>query len=205
MLRICLFGSAALLIAISPCVAQDGAASANAGGQGGSDWRIYRPDMKFADVFGRPVEIRRDGAAGVTENPSLAEVERASPTSASNVFAKEALRALLGSVAPGPSICKDMLSLKLPWVRMLSAEDVPAGNEMRAYCKVLGVIDKEINFEVDMPLSTEWNGKYLMGGNGGFLGNLINLTQKSTLQRAYAIAITDTGHMTPKDAGASWG
>ncbi len=190
MIRNFVFGSAAMLIGIAPCLAQEASSA------------IYKSDAKFADVFGRPVQIESNGRT--LANPTFAEIEQASRGGASNAMAKDAVNALRASVMPGPSACKDMMSLKLPWVRMLSAEDVPAKDGTRAYCKVLGVIDKEINFEVDMPLPTEWNGKYLMGGNGGFLGNLINLTGKSTLERAYAIAITDTGHMTPKDAGASW-
>ena len=190
MLKKILFGSVAFVMGAAPCFAQDSASG------------IYKPDMRFADLFGRPIEIQRDGA--VISNPTLAQIEQANGTLPSTLLAKEAVKSLRASVGPGTPACKDMMSLQLPWVRMLSAEDVPAKDGMRAYCKVLAVIDKEINFEVDLPAASEWNGKYLMGGNGGFLGNLINLTQKSTLDRAYAVAITDTGHLTPKDAGASW-
>lgn len=190
MLKKSLLVTAFAVIGAAPASAQDASA-------------IYKSSLKFAEVFGRPIDLRRADGTQIFD-PTLAEVEQASVTSPAVTYAQDAIKNLRASVAPANPACKDMMSLKLPWVKMLSAEDVPAKDGVRAYCKVLGVIDTEINFEVDLPLPNEWNGKYLMGGNGGFLGNLINLTQKSTLERAYAVAITDTGHLTPKDAGASW-
>ena len=72
---------------------------------------------------------------------------------------------------PGKVACKDLLALKLAWMRPLSAAEVPADPDAGAYCKFIGVVDQEITFEVDLPLSG-WNGKFLMGGGGGFIGNL---------------------------------
>ena len=59
------------------------------------------------------------------------------------------------------------------------------------HCKVLGVISTEIRFQVLLPDS--WNGRFLMGGNGGFAGSLDDDGVRS-VGAGYAFASTDTGH-----------
>jgi feruloyl esterase len=100
--------------------------------------------------------------------------------------------------------CHALMSLTLADVRMVSADDITALDGTHAYCKLIGIAEKEITFEVDMPFATEWNGKFLMGGSGGFLGNLQNGIKPAALMRGYATAVTDTGHPIPKDGGGSW-
>ncbi len=75
-------------------------------------------------------------------------------------------------------------------------------------CRVEGVIDGSIGFELLLP--QQWNGKFLMGGGGGFMGNLANLAQdpgltfgRPALERGYATASTDSGHQ-GNFADASW-
>ncbi len=182
-----------LLIGISACAAQERNA-------GAPQWGIYTPDMKFADVFGRPAAIEKDGV--INSSPSLADI--AAPGGGANIFLKRAVNDLLAPAAPGASSCRDMSALKLPWVRITSAETVAADKGVRGYCKVIGVVDKEITFEVDMPDAAAWNGKFLMGGGGGFLGNLQNGVKQVALFRGYATAATDTGHPIPADGGGSW-
>jgi len=83
-------------------------------------------------------------------------------------------------------------------VRVVSAEIVEADSLSPAHCKVAGLIGAEINFELLLP--AEWNGKFLMGGGGGFVGSVQNQAQEglsagpTPLQRGYATAGTDTGH-----------
>ena len=71
-----------------------------------------------------------------------------------------------------------------------------------AHCKVAGVIGKEINFELLLP--ENWNGKFVMGGGGGFVGSVMNTSLMfGSLQAGYATVGTDTGHKGhPLDA--SW-
>jgi feruloyl esterase len=71
-----------------------------------------------------------------------------------------------------------------------------------SHCKVAGVIGPEINFELLLP--EEWNGKFIMGGGGGFVGSVINSSlMLGSLQAGYATVGTDTGHKGhPLDA--SW-
>ncbi len=62
------------------------------------------------------------------------------------------------------------------------------------HCKVAGVIGTEIRFELLLP--DEWNGKFAMGGGGGFVGFVINSAQLyfGAVQSGYATVGTDSGH-----------
>jgi len=70
------------------------------------------------------------------------------------------------------------------------------------HCKVAGVIGLEIHFELLLP--RQWNGKFVMGGGGGFVGSVMNTSLLfGSLQAGYATVGTDTGHKGhPLDA--SW-
>ncbi len=57
----------------------------------------------------------------------------------------------------------------LPDVRIVSVSREKA---MAPHCKVAGVIGTETNFELLLPDS--WNGKFVMGGGGGFVGSVLN-------------------------------
>ena len=89
----------------------------------------------------------------------------------------------------GPSCSLESLPV-LPDVRIISTtqEAAPA-----PHCKVVGVIGTETNFELLLP--DTWNGKFAMGGGGGFAGQVINTALAyGALQSGYATAGTDTGH-----------
>ena len=61
------------------------------------------------------------------------------------------------------------------------------------HCKLTGTLGREIRFSVWLP--TDWNGKFVMGGGGGFVGSIQNQAMAlGALQRGYATAGTDTGH-----------
>jgi hypothetical protein len=63
-------------------------------------------------------------------------------------------------------------------------------------CKIDGVIGKEIGFSVWLP--DAWNGKFVMGGQGGFAGRVESQAMTmQALQKGYATAGTDTGHSSP--------
>lgn len=92
-------------------------------------------------------------------------------------------------------------------VRIGTAERVPAAGDVPAHCRVQGTIETEINFELLLP--DDWNGRFLMGGGGGFVGSVQNQARTlyahggGPLQRGYATAGTDTGH-TGSGIDASW-
>jgi hypothetical protein len=194
MIRTLILSAVMFAIGIPACAAQERSA-------GASQWGIYTPDMKFSDVFGRTAALAKDGA--INSAPSLGDI--AAADGGASAFLRDGVNGLLASMKGGSASCKDMSALKLPWVRIKSAATVAADEGTRAYCKVIGVIDKEITFEVDMPdAADDWNGKFLMGGGGGFLGNLQNGVKPVALFRGYATAATDTGHPIPADGGGSW-
>ncbi|NDW47185.1 tannase/feruloyl esterase family alpha/beta hydrolase [Ruegeria sp. PrR005] len=87
----------------------------------------------------------------------------------------------------------------LPDVELVSAREVA---EPAAHCSVAGVIGGKINFELLLP--DKWNGKFVMGGGGGFVGSVMNTAlMYGALQSGYATVGTDTGHQAhPIDA--SW-
>lgn len=115
-------------------------------------------------------------------------------------FASGAVLALAMSNAAHAQIaCESLKGLQLPDVKIVDA--VP-GNAPAPHCKLTGVIGRETNFAVWLP--DAWNGKFVMGGQGGFAGSVENQALAlGALQKGYATAGTDTGH---KAAGAdgSW-
>jgi feruloyl esterase len=95
--------------------------------------------------------------------------------------------------------CSILSMRDLPDVRLASAtaEAAPV-----PHCKVVGVIGTETHFELLLPDS--WNGKFVMGGGGGFVGSVMNSSLMfGSLQAGYATVGTDAGHQGhPLDA--SW-
>jgi len=83
--------------------------------------------------------------------------------------------------------------------------------DLPPFCRIVGTIEKEINFEVWLPL--EWNGKFHGVGIGGFAGTITYVgSHKSlpglsdALKRGYAAVATDTGHELDRgdQYGAAW-
>lgn len=108
---------------------------------------------------------------------------------------------LMGAISPlgAEPICSKTSFSTLPDVRVIS---VSAETDFAPHCKVAGVIGMETNFELLLP--DTWNGKFVMGGGGGFVGFVVNTALLyGVLQKGYATVGTDTGHQGhPLDA--SW-
>jgi hypothetical protein len=103
--------------------------------------------------------------------------------------------------------CEDLKKLELPEVTIHDAVSVKAGEahgnrpaEDVPICKVIGTIGAEINFEVLLPM--KWNGRFAMGGGGGFVGSVSNVIHKS-VSAGFATSGTDTGHR--GGSTAKWG
>src|SRR3569833_252526 len=69
----------------------------------------------------------------------------------------------------------------------------PVGAQ-KPFCRGVGIIEKEINFEVWLP--RDWNGKFQGVGNGGLTGALNYPAMGEARAQGYATAGTDTGHRT---------
>jgi feruloyl esterase len=67
----------------------------------------------------------------------------------------------------------------------------------KPFCRVLGRISKEINFEILLP--EESNGRFLMSGGGGFVGSIQN-SFRDKVNDGFASAGTDAGHVGGSDA-----
>src|SRR2546421_5688636 len=90
--------------------------------------------------------------------------------------------------------CSHLVMLKLPDVKVTEATAVAAattGGVRVAHCRVNGVIGAEIHFTLLLP--DEWNHKFMMGGGGGFVGQVQNQAGAS-VNDGYATVGTDTGH-----------
>jgi feruloyl esterase len=73
-----------------------------------------------------------------------------------------------------------------------------------SYCEVRGVIGPApsvINFAVGLPIAN-WNGRFVMGGDGGFDGSVALPLPR--VAQGYAAANSDSGHVTPAANDASW-
>ena len=64
--------------------------------------------------------------------------------------------------------CSSLLSQTGYDLSVTSATTIPATTEVPEYCRIVGLIQPEIRFEVNLP--TSWNGRLYMFGNGGFAG-----------------------------------
>lgn len=89
----------------------------------------------------------------------------------------------------------------------ISAATVSAAGGTPAFCRVEGLLDPEIAFEVSMPAA--WNGRFYMFGNGGHAGEALDdpmrVSQRNeALKAGFAVAQTNTGHDSRKEPGASF-
>ena len=91
--------------------------------------------------------------------------------------------------------CSRMLSLTSTDFSIMTAEVVPATDAVPEHCRVSGYMLPTLTFEVRLP--EQWNGNFLMVGNGGYAGNISVGEQMYGLARGYATASTDTGHQGP--------
>ena len=90
--------------------------------------------------------------------------------------------------------CEQLKNLQLPDVTVIKAEAHSSDSTLSItvpFCRVLGLISREINFELLLPI--HWNGRFLMSGGGGFVGSIQN-NLRHYVNQGYATAGTDTGH-----------
>ena len=61
--------------------------------------------------------------------------------------------------------CKDLLATGHFAYTIISATEIAANGRVPAHCRVDGLIQSEVRFEVNLP--NNWNGRIYMYGNGG--------------------------------------
>ena len=109
--------------------------------------------------------------------------------------------------------CEDLKKLTLDHVTItvaLSVEPAPLKQQavgassqpptvtVPRHCEVSGVSrptsDSEIAFLLWLPPASEWNGKYMQRGNGGWAGAISPVSLYRPLTLGYAVSATDDGH-----------
>lgn len=99
----------------------------------------------------------------------------------------------------------ELRQLRLPEVRLELVTAVNRSGQKKPhaapYVQVKGVIGEHIRFELLLP--DAWNGRFVMGGGGGFVGTVQNAARDS-VNRGYATAGTDTGHQSEPGYLAGW-
>jgi feruloyl esterase len=87
--------------------------------------------------------------------------------------------------------CESLVGRNLGGATIASAVLVPASASLVAYCKVVGVIDPKLNFEIRLP--SDWNHKLHYGGGGGYNGAIPPVVAPA-LNAGYAQVSSDSGH-----------
>jgi len=93
--------------------------------------------------------------------------------------------------------CAELEAISLPDLVRIAAVSMPAEGDVPAHCRVRGMLDPEIAFEVNLP--ARWNGRFYMIGNGGLAGERADDARRAAeraaaLSHGFAIASTNTGH-----------
>ena len=103
--------------------------------------------------------------------------------------------------------CAQIGKFKSKEIVQIAAAAIPATDASPAYCRVTGLLDPEIAFEVSLP--AKWNGRFYMIGNGGFAGDVLDnpgrvAQRNEALKLGFAFAQTNTGHDARKEPGATF-
>ena len=100
---------------------------------------------------------------------------------------------------------EELRQVRLPDVVLESVTPVTPDAQKKpnaaGHIEVKGVIGGHIRFELLLP--DAWNGRFVMGGGGGFVGTVQNAARGSVNQ-GYATVGTDTGHQSPAGHLAGW-
>ena len=99
--------------------------------------------------------------------------------------------------------CSDLAAISFrPDVKIESATTVEAKGATPQHCDVRGTIVPENQFAVFLP--AEWNGRFVMVGNGGTAGTISLGPMEQQLRKGYASASTNTGHDAKKEPLATF-
>jgi Tannase and feruloyl esterase len=94
--------------------------------------------------------------------------------------------------------CASLAGRSLGGATLSAATVVPASATLAEHCKVTGLIEPKLNFELRLP--RDWNHKLHYGGGGGYDG-VIPPVDAPALNAGYAQVSSDSGHQaSPLDA-----
>jgi feruloyl esterase len=128
--------------------------------------------------------------------------------------------------APAKAACENLKNIKLPDTTITTAEYVNPIQESPGviirgvwaspasahgtttvdvpFCRVVGVTAPAMGFEVWMPPSETWNGKFNGVGNGALAGGFNYPSMTPSLKLGYAVGSTDGGHKSPSAVDGAW-
>ena len=96
----------------------------------------------------------------------------------------------------------DLRQLEYPTM-LMSSEVVQESADLPAHCKVTGVIQPQVQFEIRLPLA--WNGRYYQRGCGGFCGVISIDKCDHALARDFVVAANNMGHVGLPVKDPVWG
>jgi feruloyl esterase len=105
-----------------------------------------------------------------------------------------ALLALSASAMPALAAkveCASLAGQTIGGASIVAATDVAATATLAAYCRVQGLIEPKLNFELRLPV--DWNRKLHYGGGGGYNGSIPGVNAPA-LNAGYAQVSSDSGH-----------
>jgi feruloyl esterase len=110
------------------------------------------------------------------------------------------------AAAQGAQGCAGFLdSFGYPDVALSAAEIKTGTDGAGEYCDIRGKIGGNVGFAIYLP--TDWNGRFVMVGNGGKAGSISLDDMQLRVGEGFATASTDTGHdnAIPEQSGALFG
>jgi feruloyl esterase len=102
--------------------------------------------------------------------------------------------------------CDSLASFTSAGIASIQARVVTATADTPQHCRVTGVIEPEVAFEVNLP--ERWNRRFYMTGNGGLAGDAVDTPTQAdrtaALTNGFAHARTNTGHDARQEPSGSF-
>ena len=103
--------------------------------------------------------------------------------------------------------CAAVLALSGPEFTLLTSVERTLEGGAVAFCKVDGIIEPEIRFQVDLP--ERWNGRLYMHGNGGNGGTPADDPRRfrltvNALEQGFAVVYSNSGHDATEEPGITF-
>ncbi|MGH9675276.1 MAG: tannase/feruloyl esterase family alpha/beta hydrolase [Bryobacteraceae bacterium] len=103
--------------------------------------------------------------------------------------------------------CADLRALTGHEFTVATAVTIPPAGDVPEHCRISGLIQPEIQFEVNLPAT--WNRRFYMFGNGGYAGENLQAPNRANsrgraLRHGFAVAQHNTGHNGAKEPLASF-
>jgi feruloyl esterase len=151
----------------------------------------------------RPIDVSFSSLAGIALSAVMLPAAHAQPFADAR---SSQARYSGGSLMPTAQ-CERLAALELDDLVEIAARTVAAEGAVPAHCRVSGVLEPEIAFEVNLP--TPWNGRLYMIGNGGHAGEGADdpgraAQRGAALEHGFVMASTNTGHDARKEPSATF-